>query len=489
VAELKEVAPFAPALIQSMRAIGYSLESAVADLIDNSISAEAQNIRIRFSPYTDHPYIAILDDGSGMSPEELVAGMRHGSRSPTEERAPRDLGRFGLGLKTASLAHCRRLTVLTVHEGTVSAAAWDLDIIEQTQRWTLLLLNEEEIAALPHREDLIGHGTAVYWHKLDRLGLEEGSIEAGIQEGMIRVRERIALIFHRFLRPTSQTHAGITISLNEDPLDGRDPFLLNHPATEKLPAEFIRIRDASVHVQPYVLPHFSKLSQAQLDLAGGEEGLRRRQGFYVYRSRRLIIWGSWFRLTRNEELTKLARVAVDVPNSLDDLWTLDVKKSIAAPPAEVAIHLRRIINRIAQRSRRVYTYRGRRANRDNFVHLWDRLQDRDAIAYRINRSHPLVAAVASALPGSDYPVFEALLKNLERLYPLDALYADMASEPRKLMVADATEEDLFDLAGRLRDAIPEPGGRLRLYEHLSGLEPFVYYPDVTQAIIARLKDG
>ena len=145
--------PFAPALVESMRAVGYSLEAAIADLLDNSISAQARNIRVRFSPYGE-PYIAIIDDGVGMSLEELITAMRHGSRNPNEQRAVTDLGRFGLGLKTASLAHCRRLTVVTVANGAHAAAAWDLDVIDRSEKWTLLLLDKDEIDQLPHVDEL-----------------------------------------------------------------------------------------------------------------------------------------------------------------------------------------------------------------------------------------------------------------------------------------------------------------------------------------------
>jgi hypothetical protein len=474
-----------------MRAVGYSLEAAIADLIDNSISAQAKNIRVRFSPYGE-PYIAIIDDGIGMSPEELITAMRHGSRNPNELRAATDLGRFGLGLKTASLSHCRRLTVAAFRNGLRSAAAWDLDVIERSERWTLLLLDREETDQLPHIDELDSkkRGTLVLWHKLDRLGIGEGTIEDGMREGMVRVRDHLSLVFHRFLQPEEPPQKRVAISLNEDPLDARDPFLSSHPATHKLPSETIRIGPAVVTVQPFILPHFSKLNNAELLLAGGDEGLRRQQGFYVYRSRRLIVWGSWFRLAGHEELTKLARVRVDIPNSLDPLWTLDIKKSVASPPAIVAQNLRRIISRIAQGSRRVYTYRGRRANDDAFVHLWDRIEQRDGIEYKVNRQHPMISAVLNALDGSEIQLFESLLKNLEKMLPAEALYADMASNPRAVVRDhEATEEELFDLAGRLKDSCRDDEQRRLLLQKLSILEPFVHYPEVTQLIVARMQHG
>lgn len=485
----REHAPHAPALIESMRAVGYSLESAVADLIDNSLSASASEIRVRYQPF-DTPFVAILDNGTGMSDTELIAAMRHGSRNPTDTRAADDLGRFGLGLKTASLSQCRTLTVVSSQGGSTTGATWSLDVIARTQKWTLLELEPPDIDVLPLVRELrsYAHGTLVLWRDLDRIGVEEGSIEAGLREGMTRVREHLSLVFHRFVEPESRTSEPIKISLNEDPIEPRDPFLTAHRTTHKLPEQRVRLDEAEVLVQPYILPHFSKLTPQELELAGGEDGLRRRQGFYVYRNRRLIVWGSWFRLARQDELTKLARVRVDIPNSLDPLWTLDIKKSVASPPAVVAQNLRTIVARIANSSRRVYVHRGRRVNDAPWVHLWDRAEHRDGIQYQVNRDHSLVKAVANALDDADAGLFDAFIKQIERTLPIDAIYADMAATPQALHPAvSTTEEDLFDLAGRLCDACQGEGERRRMLDGLAALEPFVHHAEITRRIVARLQ--
>lgn len=485
----REHAPHAPALIESMRAVGYSLESAIADLIDNSISASASEIRVRYQPF-DTPYVAILDNGTGMSGADLIAAMRHGSRNPADTRAADDLGRFGLGLKTASLSQCRTLTVVSLRNGSITGATWSLDVIARTQQWTLLELDPSDIEALPLVQELCNyhHGTLVLWRDLDRIGLEEGSIEAGLREGMTRVREHLSLVFHRFVEPESRAFEPIEISLNEDPIEPRDPFLTTHQSTHKLPEQRVHLDGAVVVVQPYILPHFSKLTSQELELAGGEDGLRRRQGFYIYRNRRLIVWGSWFRLARQDELTKLARVRVDIPNSLDPLWTLDIKKSVASPPAIVAQNLRTIVARIANSSRRVYVHRGRRANDTPWVHLWDRAEHRDGIQYQVNREHPLVKAVANALDDADTGLFEPFIKQIERTLPIDAIYADMAATPQALHPAvSTTDEDLFELAGRLCDACLGDNEKRRMLNGLAALEPFVHHPEITRRIVARLQ--
>ena len=306
--------PVASDLLESMRALGYSFEAAIADLVDNSLSARSGKIDIRFSPL-DEPFVGILDDGTGMLPSVLTSAMRHGSQSPTIERDKTDLGRFGLGLKTASLSQCRRMTVVSVRDGMVSGRCWDLDHVATRKDWMLLQLSDSQIRGLPLVDQLTAqnHGTLVLWQNFDRLGAGEHSIERALGNRIDRLREHLALVFHRFLSPDMGATA-VSISINNLAVRAVDPFLTRNKATQLLPLQDFPLAGEKVLVQAYILPHISRLSPADLELAGGEDGLRRNQGFYVYRNRRLVSWGSWFRLVRQEELTKLARVRVDVSN-------------------------------------------------------------------------------------------------------------------------------------------------------------------------------
>jgi hypothetical protein len=481
--------PSASDLLESMRALGYSFESALADLIDNSLSADAHRVDVRFSPY-ESPYVAILDDGWGMTPDELTAAMRHGSRDPRLPRDVKDLGRFGLGLKTASLSQCRRLTVATLKEGVLSARRWDLDHVARRQDWMLLQLNEDEAKSLPLVADLLaqGHGTVVLWEEFDRLAAAERSLERALGDRMDLARGHLSLVFHRFINPPIGTRS-VAMSINRNPLDAVDPFLATHKATQALPIEDFIVEGERVIVAPFILPHLSKLSGADLQLAGGEDGLRRNQGFYIYRSRRLISWGSWFRLVPQEELTKLARVQVDISNRLDHLWQLDIKKSTTYPPASLREGLRQIISRITDGSRRVYTYRGRKSP-DAITHTWDRTEVRDSISYTINRKHPLVAAVERNIGDEELPLFVALLRTLEQTLPFDALYADLASERRPTI--EEPEQDprqtLLTLAERLLAVL---GGRetaegQRFIAALPFIEPFSGAVDEARAIARTL---
>lgn len=491
ISETEEIClpPSASDLLESMRALGYSFESALADLIDNSLSADAHHIEMQFSPY-ESPYVAILDDGWGMTPDEATAAMRHGSRGPAQERDVNDLGRFGLGLKTASLSQCRRLTIISLKDGVLSARRWDLDHVARRQDWMLLQPSVAEINTLPLVAELraFGHGTIVLWQEFDRLAAAERSLEQALGDRMDLARDHLALVFHRFLNPSSGARA-VAMSINRNPLAAVDPFLTSNSATQKLPIEYFILEGEKVIVTSFILPHLSKLNASDLRLAGGEDGLRRNQGFYIYRNRRLISWGSWFRLVRQEELTKLARVQVDISNQLDYLWQLDIKKSTAYPPAPLREGLKQIIRRITEGSRLVYTFRGRKAS-DAITHTWDRTVVRDGISYTINRKHPLVAAVEGKFDKDDVALFTALLRTVEQTFPFDALYADLASDLQP--TAEESEQDvrqtLLDLARQLLAVL---GGRetpegQRFIAALPSIEPFSGAIEETQTIAQTL---
>mgnify|MGYP005857447235 FL=1 len=165
--EKADATPRASALIESLRDIGYSLPTALSDIIDNSVTGGASAVRIHADTLTDDPTIAIVDDGAGMDRDALVEALRPGSRNPREKRADNDLGRFGLGLKSASFSQCRRLTVLSRQGGVLSGARWDLDEVAETDRWEISVIEDE--TGIPHCDLLRGDGTMVLWEKLDRV--------------------------------------------------------------------------------------------------------------------------------------------------------------------------------------------------------------------------------------------------------------------------------------------------------------------------------
>lgn len=424
-----DVPPCAPVLMESTRAMGYSLEAAVADIIDNSIAAGASEVSISYSPYVAVPYVAILDNGTGMDSSQIDDAMRYGSQSSLNVREATDLGRFGLGLKTASLSQCRSLTVISKQGRKIVGRRWDLDEVYKSNSWSLLKLDNDDIKAIDLYTTLLAplkNGTLVIWEKLDRMLKGTSKPEKMMTKLMDDVRKHLSLVFHRYIAGESGINK-ISININGLAVAPADPFLIGK-STQFQADENFNIDGSIVKVSTYILPYISNMSKADRAALGGSEGLSKGQGFYIYRNKRLLIWGTWFRMHRKDELSKLARVRVDIPNSLDHLWTLDVKKSSAVPPDVIKNNLMRIVDRISDGSRRAWTFRGKREISDNGMHLWTKTSQRDGVAYNINREHVMLKMLSETLSAEQRKILEDYLKLVEGNLPLNQLYVDLNNE-------------------------------------------------------------
>mgnify|MGYP003195155210 CR=1 FL=1 len=474
--------PYAPTLITSTRAIGYSLETAVADIIDNSIAAAANNIDICFFPVND-AYIAVLDNGHGMNENELNCAMQYGSRSPLEHRDKNDLGRFGLGLKTASLSQCRVLTVVTKQQNSVFARRWDIDHVTATGSWSLLILEDNDIARVPQIEKLKQYdsGTLVVWQKLDRLQAGEINFEQMLGRKIDRVRDHLALIYHRYLSGEPGI-VKLQLNINGEKVFPADPFLRNK-SIKAMDDESLVIRGHKVIVRSFILPHVSKLNAAEIESLGGKEGLRRQQGFYIYRNKRLLVWGTWFRMMRQGDLSKLARVQVDIPNTLDDLWTLDVKKSSAVPPAEVRQNLEAIIEKIAERSKRTWTFRGKKETDDTAVHMWNRMKSsHGGYYYEINRDHPFIKQILKNFNTETHHMIEVLLRQIEICIPLNQLYVDLNNDEQIINDTGIDENEALAALQKMISSIPNQALKYEFLAKMKTIIPFAHFPSVFEKL-------
>ena len=436
-----EIAPKPSSLVESMRDIGYSLSTALADLVDNCIAARAETVQVFASTEGSELKIGILDDGEGMTEEELLEAMRLGSRSPLEERARSDLGRFGLGLKTASFSQCRALTVVTRTRGTTASARWDLDYIAGSDSWLVQI--PDDPTSIPWTDLLGDRGTLVVWEKFG-IGVEEEDTDRKTTDFVRRLDEacsHLELVFHRFLS-REPGHRMVHIHVNNRPLKPFDPFHSGHPATIASPQERIRVAHEDVLVQPFTLPHHGKVSPAEWERHAGPEGYLRNQGFYVYRERRLIIHGTWFGLTRQTELTKLARVRIDIPNSLDAAWKIDVRKASAQLPPAVRERLRRIIEPLGAASKHVFTAKGQKLIQENRVPVWSRVQNKNQVFYRINEEHPMLVDLLSRLPAEARGDLLRIIEVAGAALPMDALFADLGGDTGSVVGSATSEEAL-----------------------------------------------
>ena len=471
-----DMPPYAPILMESTRAIGYSIEAAIADIIDNSITAGASRVDIDFFPIGES-YISILDNGCGMAEKELIQAMQYGSRSPLDVRDESDLGRYGLGMKTASLSQCRVLTVLSKKNDIISGCQWNLNYVKKSESWSLIVLDNIDMSSIQNYNKLLLYktGTLVSWQDLDKFSVGESDISDAFSRKMKVIRDHLSLVFHRYLSGEPGIRR-LDIRMNNLSIAPQDPFLVKK-STQLMDEETIIVRGQKIKVIPYILPHTSKLTQKEIKALGGKDGLRKQQGFYVYRNRRLLVWGTWFHLMRQGDLSKLARVQVDIPNSLDDLLTLDIKKSTATPPEEVKQNLAVIIAKIAEGSKRTWTYRGKKETSDDIIHVWNRMKARDGgIYYEVNPDHPLVDAIVQEYPAIR-PKLELLLKQVSLSLPLNSLYVDLTNDAKLENDNDTAVIDIVTLVKNIVASIHGNENRYVSIEALKLTEPFCDYTE------------
>jgi hypothetical protein len=483
-----------------MRNMGYRPHTALADLVDNSITAGAKNVRIEVSPtFGDRPgWVRIEDDGRGMSWEELCKAMRWGGDGPRRKRDPKDLGRFGLGLKTASFSMGKRLTVVSKKDGVVNVLSWDLKNICETGMWM-------PIAGV-HTDDLqylVGtindpsngnaRGTVVLITDLDKLRVDARTAEAEANNrsaliGMIMGHLR--LVFHRFLERKS-----LKLKFGDSQLRAWNLFGLTGTAEESswLKAQE-NLSEGRILTRTFILPHHKDITPEEHKILAGPSGWNAHQGFFTYRADRLIVAGGWLGFSKPEEHCKLARVTVDLPNDIDEAWGLDVIKSKITPPAILIGDMERIAKAARIAAMKRYGFHGemeapeprQAAEEAGARAFWKQIPGKSSVLFRINRGHPLVEALIQNL--SDTEKADAFIHSFERLLPVSAIM-QQPSKTTHGLVAEPDEKELNDLFCALRmviDWVKQTGKSREEAEQIAlASQPFAKFSQILNQLLAR----
>lgn len=494
-AELKRNEPTADVLMTSMRSMGYTFESAIADVIDNSVSAKCHEIRLKFPIDPQDCYVAICDDGEGMSKDELFDAMKYGSQLKKDYRELDDLGRFGLGLKSASLSQCRKLTIASKKKGVISSFCWDLDNIEKQCDWSIIEYNDSEILNIKFIDylDEKESGTIVLWEDFDVLRKSSGSVYAELSKYQESVANYLELIFHRYLNKPKPNN--VDMYVNNHKLEGLDPFLEKHKKTNIRREMIISVKDSlgveqKIVVQPYVLPFQKDLSAADKKKSGGIEEYRTKQGFYIYRNERLIIWGTWFGRRRGE-LTKHARVRVDIPNTLDDIWCIDIKKQTATIPNVIKNQLTKAVDEAMNLAIKAQQHRGRIENvDDNVDYIWDRVKvpHEEQYFYKINRDSKIFSLIKEAVDDETWSRIDMVLDEIENSVPYQQIYIDKSQNKVYDMIDDERLADIKAKAIMLVKITTQMSGQSKeeVVEKLFVSEPFVKYPQLKEKILEEI---
>lgn len=355
-----ESIPNASRTFDALRSLGYDLNSSVADVVDNAVTekVKAKTINVKFDFNKKGQIICrIQDDGSGMGDRQLEEAMRLGTDTNYEET---DLGKFGMGMKTASLSHCNKLTVISKKKHSpITACCWDMTHIKKSGEWTLFQLNQNEIDEILKKEGLnIGiKGTIILWDDLFNLNREyksfagDGFAQNFFYRKLSALKLHLRMVYHRFFDGSLGTKDRITINVNGESLKPWDPFLKDEPNTKEI---FLR-KDLShlkiagyqqpIVIKGYILPTKEGFSSEEAWKDGkGLNSWNDSQGYYIYRANRIIRFGGWNNTKAKDEHDKLARVSIDIDPSLDELFSITVNKTKVQFPELLFHHLKNNVN-------------------------------------------------------------------------------------------------------------------------------------------------
>lgn len=373
----EEATPNSGGLVEALQSVAYTYESALADIVDNSVTAYAKNVWIEVRNGRDEkgatgPYILIVDDGQGMEQIELVEAMHYATKSSDDVM---NLGKFGLGMKTASLSQAHHMSVASrrTASGKLAIRAWDVDFLKSKKakgEWRLLKPALSDLPARVSNMTKKSKGTTIYWTKLQRLipdlkQLSPDDLDDRLNLLAESASAHLSLVFHRFLEGKGRVRSGerkhrITIRVNGIKLKPWDPFLRDHPKTKKDGVKDFTFsagpeRQVDLAFQAFILPKQDQFeSNEEFRKAGLINKWLKSQGLYVYRLDRLIRAGGWQGLRANDEHMKLSRISVDLDRNADEILDLNLQKSRITLPAELRPKIKDWVGDRANRARNVY---------------------------------------------------------------------------------------------------------------------------------------
>ncbi len=314
---------------KSLRNQGYTLAESLAELVDNSIKAKAKNIEL-YLWFADDPFILTMDDGCGMDENEIInkALIVPEDNSNYSDSGPDDLGRYGLGLKQGTFAHCKCLTILSKKEN-FSFKTQHMDHDKPNDILPKCSSNKivkSKIEELKNKKS----GTIILWSDLDYLMKRRDSTQGNFYDQIERVKKHFTMIYHKRI---SQSNLNIFFQGNDEinRIKSFDPFYENNKDTMKLEDIPVNSRGSQVILKPYIIP--KEISSENLNKNGNE-----LQGLYFSRKNRIIDFGGWFEID-SESRTKLSttdkfrrlRILTELPiNNVED-WIPSQKNKINIP--------------------------------------------------------------------------------------------------------------------------------------------------------------
>jgi hypothetical protein len=442
-----KIEPNASSILGSLRSIGYDLKTALADIIDNSISANAQNIEIINNDLKEEnsrlDWLAIVDNGFGMTMEKMVEAFTLGSGGIDVVRnGKNDLGRFGLGLKTATFSQCEKLTVISkTKEDKIVSLVYDLDfIVRNNNKWEAYTLEDtsliiEKIKPRLYDKEIFNNEswTIVFWENIDKINFENTKT---YNTEINKVRDHFSLVYHKYINE-------LEIRINNTKIDYWNPFLTAN-SSEKKEYKFDS-KGNQYSIRTHILKHSSEfINYTDYSNQSKIGSFTQNQGFFVYRNKRLVYHGSWLGLFYKEHHYILARVEINLPNTYesDIAWEVNISKSTVRIPSFTFPDIISECNHVRAEANNTFRFHGGIKkhiikSKKTFTEvkpIWEFESKGNSEGikdyYKINQDHPIIKQyIETTINDSrQKEQFKLLLKYLESYLPLDNIFARKASQ-------------------------------------------------------------
>jgi hypothetical protein len=465
----EDVSPNPEFLIKSIAEQGYSLETSLADLIDNSISAKASNVEILVETEQEPFTLFLADDGCGMTDAELAANLKFPSGSPEATRAKEDLGRFGLGLKTASFAQTRSFTVISRKKGsaTFTARTWDVAYLK-SRGWMIIVHTTEEVNQLITKykhltKTFLGEfegfeaNTIVIWRGLYKFEnyVSESTRKSELKKQLTEVTsEHLSMVFHRFMVRQPRP---LRIRINNQVITPFNPFPADQGDFRKIDSGRKQFQDDNLKIEGFVLPARSlDESKSEISIwAPKNKSLMDMEGMYIYRADRIIVYGGWYGIIKKSPRLQLARLRVDIGNKADKHFHLNVAKSSIIIPYELRMGFLRYVNELKREAEREYYNRDVKritVTKDNpGGQLFLRVASEKGLRMEINRDFTLLKKVMTEIS----PKHSAVLRIIFRMINTQINRVRQVHEDQNFNYIEAEEmisaDDLAAAIRTLRD--------------------------------------
>jgi hypothetical protein len=424
----EEASPNPEYLIKSIAEQGYSLETSLADLMDNSISAKADKIEILIDMESEPFRLFMADNGEGMTEKELRQNMQFPSNSPEDSRLNTDLGRFGLGMKTASFSQTRKFTVLSKKKGDkkYNGRTWDVAFLKDNG-WKIIVNSDEEVASLMYQYNQLSSeylnafedyepNTIVIWDGLYKFEnyLKEKNRKNALKREITEVTsDYLALVFHRFMEKDVNP---LKIRINNTIVNPFNPFPEEEKDFRQIEPKQSAFRSDVIKIDGFVLPSraITESTKGLTKWTTRHRGLMDMEGLYIYRAERIILFGGWNGIVKKAPRLQLARLRVEVGNSVDDLLHLNVAKSQIVIPHELRNAFEDYIHELKIEAEREYYNKGIRkfsgSKTQNHNQLFERSYSNKGSVLEVNTNFPVLKNLKDSLNKKQNSTLSLLLR-------------------------------------------------------------------------------